>query len=205
MTKASCGTNPPIYQQLAVAPISYLAFDLTNKSKNEANLENHEPMNHAYLYTSRLLTSPITYYCPAQRNIANPKNGSFPFRLSTYTSRSGAWPSSDIEEDKVRTGYMYVPQKPLLSGRNPSDNTFAGIALKLDQLAPHRTILTGTINAKFNIPHKTAGGFKINALYGDGHVASQKTNTEFSKLYPEDSQGPLSPQGFKTALEFLNN
>ena len=65
------------------------------------------PYNLAYLYTSKLITTPRTFYDPGLRH---PELLLVRFEIKYYENAKYPWPKCDDTRENVRGNYMYYPQ-----------------------------------------------------------------------------------------------
>src|SRR2546422_986923 len=66
-----------------------------------------QPYNLAYLYTTKLITTPKTFYDPGVRH---PELILVRFEMKYYENAKYPWPKCDDKRDDVRGNYMYYPQ-----------------------------------------------------------------------------------------------
>jgi prepilin-type N-terminal cleavage/methylation domain-containing protein len=137
------------------------------------------PKNLAYLYTSKLITAPKTFYDPGLRH-----SDTIPIRFDYkfYSSAQIPWPKSDDQRDHVRGNYMYYPQSDRPHRENPPATQLEWrlLAQKATQLVAHRSIVTDLIYTVRTRPHTTAKNpTGINTLWGDTHVSFSSTKAAF--------------------------
>lgn len=168
------------------------------------------PYNLAYLYTSKLITTPTTYYDPGLRH---PELLVVRFEIRYYENSKYPWPKCDDQRDDVRGNYMYYPQsyqraKPL---PKPGEEDWSLVAEKTSHLVAQRSMVTDLIYTVRTRPHTTSRNPSgINALWGDGHVSFSTTRQAFDpKLWdPGDdaasAQNPGdNPRKFRTIVSLL--
>jgi prepilin-type N-terminal cleavage/methylation domain-containing protein len=168
------------------------------------------PLNLAVLYTSKLITTPLTFYDPGLRH---PEQIEVRFDYKYYHNDKYPWPKSDDKRENVRGNYMYYPQSqtPAKSNPMPGQELWCLVAKKTSQLVPDRTITTDLIYTLRTRPHTTERHpTGINSLWGDLHVSFSTTKRAFDpKLWdPGDdaatAQNPGdNPTKFRTIVSFL--
>ncbi len=185
---------------------SYFLFNGTAGRPADTN----NPLNLAYLYTTKLITTPKTYYDPGVRH---PDLILVRFELKYYENAKYAWPKSDDKRDGVRGNYMYYPQsdRALREVPKAGEEEWRLVAEKSSQLVSQRSIVTDLIYTVRTRPHTSGRNpIGINALWGDMHVAFSTTKAAFdSKLWdPGDdaasAQNPGdNPKKFRTIVSLL--
>jgi len=168
------------------------------------------PYNLAYLYTSKLITTPRTYYDPGLRH---PDLILVRFDFKYYQNAKYPWPKSDDKRDDVRGNYMYYPQSDRLAKPvpKPGEEEWSLVAEKASQLVSQRSIVTDLIYTVRTRPHTTSKNpVGINALWGDMHVSFSTTKKAFDpKLWdPGDDAASLqnpgdNPTKFRTIVSLL--
>ena len=168
------------------------------------------PYNLAYLYTSKLITTPPTFYDPGLRHL-----DLLPirFELKYYQNSKYPWPKCDDIRENVRGNYMYYPQsnKPASPTPKAGQEDWSLVAEKSSQTVAQRTIVTDLIYTVRTRPHTTERNpVGINALWGDMHVSFSATKKAFDpKLWdPGDdaatAQNPGdNPTKFRTIVSLL--
>jgi prepilin-type N-terminal cleavage/methylation domain-containing protein len=169
-----------------------------------------QPYNLAYLYTTKLITTPKTFYDPGLRH---PELILVRFEMKYYENAKYPWPKSDDKRDDVRGNYMYYPQTDQLAKKNPSpgQEEWTLVAEKSSQLVAQRSIVTDLIYTVRTRPHTSARNpVGINALWGDMHVSFSTTKRAFEpKLWdPGDDAASLqdpgdNPTKFRTIVGLL--
>jgi prepilin-type N-terminal cleavage/methylation domain-containing protein len=170
---------------------------------------NH-PLNLAVLYTSKLITTPRTFYDPGLRH---PEQIEVRFDFKYYQNQKYSWPKSDDLREDVRGNYMYYPQSRTPARANPpaGQELWSLVAKKTAQLVPDRTMTTDLIYTVRTRPHTTEKHpTGINSLWGDLHVSFSTTKKAFEpKLWdPGDdaasAQNPGdNPTKFRTIVSYL--
>jgi len=168
------------------------------------------PLNLAYLYNSKLITSPQTFYDPGLRH---PESLIIRFDYKYYHNSKYNWPKSDDIRDNVRGNYMYYPQsdRPALKNPPAGRELWSLVAKKTSQLVADRTITTDLIYTVRTRPHTTARNpTGINSMWGDLHVSFSTTKRAFDpKLWdPGDDATTFQNPGddpikFRTIVSFL--
>ena len=155
-----------------------------------------KPQNLAYLYTTKLVTTPATYYDPGLRH---PDLLEIRFELKWYQNARYGWPKSDDKRENVRGNYMYYPQSETPAFRNPppGQELWSLVAKKQNQLSPVRSMVTDLIYTTRTRPHTTSRKpTGINVLWGDTHVSFSSTKKAFDPKYWDpgtDHNGALNP------------
>jgi len=167
------------------------------------------PYNLAYLYTSKLITTPKTFYDPGLRH---PELLVVRFEMKYYENAKFPWPKCDDKREDVRGNYMYYPQsdrpKP---APKPGEEEWSLVAEKSSQFVAQRSIVTDLIYTLRTRPHTTSRNpVGINALWGDTHVSFSATKKAFDpKLWdPGDDAASLqnpgdNPTKFRTIVSLL--
>jgi prepilin-type N-terminal cleavage/methylation domain-containing protein len=168
------------------------------------------PLNFAYLYTSKLITTPATFYDPGLRH---PDALIIRFEMKHYQSTRYAWPKCDDIRDSVRGNYMYYPQSSLPASDKPApgQELWSQVATKTSQLLTERTLATDLIYTLRTRPHTTQRNpTGLNALWGDLHVSFSTTKRAFDpKLWdPGDDANTFqnpgdNPTKFRTIVSLL--
>ena len=169
-----------------------------------------QPYNLAYLYTTKQITTPKTYYDPGLRH---PEMILVRFEMKYYENATYAWPKCDDQRDDVRGNYMYYPQSFRRAKTNPQpgEEEWSLVAEKSTQLVAQRSLTTDLIYTVKTRPHTTSRNpVGINALWGDLHVSFSTSKAAFDpKLWdPGDdaasAQNPGdNPKKFRTIVSLL--
>ncbi len=172
--------------------------------------DTRNPLNLAYLYTTKLITTPKTYYDPGLRHVDQLE---IRFELKYYQSERYPFPKSDDRRDNVRGNYMYYPQSdtPHRAVAPAGQEEWRTVARKTAELVAHRTITTDMIYTVRTRPHTTdRKPIGINALFGDMHVSFSTTKKAFAPALwdPMDdhrsAQNPGdNPTKFRTIVGLL--
>ncbi len=169
-----------------------------------------QPYNLGYLYTSRLIPTPKSFYDPG---LCHPELLPVRFEMKFYENAKYPWPKSDDLRDNVRGNYMYYPQSEKIARLAPPPGleAWSYVAEKSSDLAARRTLTTDLIYTLATRPHTTAKNpIGINALWGDLHVSFSTTPKAFDpKLWdPGDNDASLQDPGdnatkFRTIVSLL--
>jgi hypothetical protein len=169
-----------------------------------------QPYNLAYLYTSKVIPTPKSFYDPGLRH---PELLPVRFEMKYYENAKYAWPKSDDKRDDVRGNYMYYPQSEQVARKAPPPGLedWSFVAEKSSQLAARRSLTTDLIYTLATRPHTTARNpTGLNTLWGDLHVSFSTTKEAFDpKLWdPGDNDATLQDPGdnatkFRTIVSLL--
>ena len=164
-------TPPAAYNpQTSTAPyVCYLLFpNLGGNGTALTAAEQAAPTNHGSFFSSGLIKTGKTFYCPSvTANLAPTLN------YENYVSTAGnIWPAYSIAGNGfVRSTISYYPQTDkLVNAANPA----AGytVAKKSTQLTVKRSMMTDLIFEWNYIPHRAGKNPKaINVVWGDGHAS----------------------------------
>jgi prepilin-type processing-associated H-X9-DG protein len=185
---------------------SYFLFDGPAGKPALTNL----PLNLAYLWSTKLIPTPKTFYDPGLRHADQlPVR----FEMKYYENAQYPWPKCDPKRDGVRGNYMYYPQSEQPAKANPpaGQELWSLAATKASQLVSQRSITTDLIYTVNTRPHTTSQHPNgINALWGDFHVSFSTTKQAFDpKLWdPGDNDASLQDPGdnttkFRTIVSLL--
>ena len=168
------------------------------------------PYNLAYLYTTKLIPTPRTFYDPGLRH---PELLVVRFEMKYYENAKYSWPKCDDKREDVRGNYMYYPQsdRPAKTAPKPGEEEWSLVAEKSSQLVAQRSITTDLIYTLRTRPHTTSRHpVGINALWGDTHVSFSTTKKAFDpKLWnPGDDAASLqnpgdNPARFRSIVSLL--
>jgi prepilin-type N-terminal cleavage/methylation domain-containing protein len=168
------------------------------------------PLNLAYLYTHKIITSSQSFYDPGLRH-----DPAFliPLEYKHYNSAAIPWPKAPATREHVRGNYMYYPQsnRPAFPAPPPGMELWSRVAKKTSELVADRTMTTDLIYTIRMRPHTTQRSpTGINSLWGDLHVSFSTTKRAFDpKLWdPGDdhnsAQNPGdNPTKFRTIVSYL--
>ncbi len=168
------------------------------------------PLNLAYLYTTKLIMTPRTFYDPGLRH---PDLLIIRFEMKHYENARYPWPKCDDIRENVRGNYMYYPQsdQPAKKAPRPGEEEWSLVAEKSSQLVAQRSLVTDLIYTVRTRPHTTSRNpVGINSLWGDVHVSFSATKKAFDpKLWdPGDDAASLqnpgdNPTKFRTIVSLL--
>jgi len=160
------------------------------------------PLNLGYLYTTKLITTPKSFYDPG---LKYPDSIPVPFEMKYYQDEKYPWPKcvQGPVVSAVRGNYMYYPQSDQLAKKNPAlgEEEWTRVAEKSLQFVAKRSIVTDLIYSAPTRPHTSSRNpAGINALWGDNHVSFSTTKQAFDpKLWdPGDD-----PKKFRTIVSLL--
>src|SRR5439155_22457451 len=99
------------------------------------------PYNLAYLYTTKLITTPKTFYDPGLRH---PELILVRFEMKYYESLQYLWPKCDDKRDDVRGNYMYYPQssRAAKTTPKPGEEEWSYVPEKSTQFVARRSSVT---------------------------------------------------------------
>ena len=150
----------------------------TSSGANGQAVLNMQPANHGYFYTTKLVASASSYYCPsAVAATVDPL-----FTYDNYTTTSSTWPAYSRQAGSnpfLRSSYMFYPQtRELVNAANP--NSGYRVAKKTTELAADRLVMTDIIHEYRFIPHRSARNPNaLNVVWGDGHSSICTTRAAF--------------------------
>jgi prepilin-type N-terminal cleavage/methylation domain-containing protein len=194
-------------EKLPITPyISYFLFEGPAGKPADLNLVH----NFGYLYTTKLITTPKTFYDPGLRH---PEKLVVNFEMKYYYNAKYQWPKCDDTRDDVRGNYMYYPQsnQPAKQAPRPGEEEWSLVAEKSSQLVADHSLATDLIYTVRTRPHTTdRNPTGLNALWGDFHVSFSTTKKAFDpKLWdPGDDALSLQDPGdntlkFRTIVSLL--
>ena len=152
------------------------------------------PLNLAYLYTTKLITTPKTFYDPG---LKHPDLLPIRFEMKHYENAKYPWPKSDDKRDNVRGNYMYYPQSNQLAKKTPKpgEEEWSLVAEKSSQLVAQRSVVTDLIYTLRTRPHTTSRNpTGLNTLWGDVHVSFSTTKQAFDPKLWDAGDDHLSLQ-----------
>jgi len=168
------------------------------------------PLNLGYLYTTKLIATPKTFY---DSGLRHPDLLVVRFEMKYYENAKYPWPKSDDTREGVRGNYMYYPQSDTRAKQSPKpgEEDWSLVAEKASQLRAHRSAVTDLIFTLRTRPHTTSKNpTGLNTLWGDGHVSFSTAKKAFEpKLWdPGDdfasAQNPGdNPTKFRTIVSLL--
>jgi prepilin-type N-terminal cleavage/methylation domain-containing protein len=171
-----------------------------------------KPMNLGYLYTTKFVSTPATFYDPGLRH---PDLLKIRFEMRNYMSDQYAWPKADDIAAQVRGNYMYYPQSESPAFKEMADDQegWTLVATNISQVSARRTMVTDLIYTLRTRPHiSPQGPIGLNALWGDTHVSFSTSKRAFDpELWDSgDDQLTLQDPGdnpfrFRTILSLLHH
>jgi len=173
----------------------YLLFSPPPGPGNGVSARGAAPANHGYFYSTGLIKSGRSYYCPSiGPNIADAR-----FAYENYVTSTVPWPAYSVlpgSTPYVRSSYMYYPQSEQLVDPNRPESGYS-VALRSSQLSARRVTMTDLIYEYGTIPHRVGRNpLSLNVLWGDGHATICATKAAFdpelwnAKATPGTGQGP---------------
>jgi prepilin-type N-terminal cleavage/methylation domain-containing protein len=167
------------------------------------------PLNLAYLYTEKLITTPKTFYDPGLRHADKIP---IRFEMKYFESSTVPWPMGSTEGN-VRGNYMYYPQSDqrAKTSPQPGEEEWSLVAEKTTQLVAQRSMVTDLIYTVRTRPHTTAKNpTGINTLWGDTHVSFSSSKRAFDPSLWDKGDDQLSlqnpgdnPKKFRTIVSYL--
>lgn len=186
--------------------ISYFLFN--GPAGQPADL--NKPHNLGYLFTSKLITSPKTFYDPG---LKHPDLLVVRLEMKHYYSEKFPWPKCDDTRNDVRGNYMYYPQsnQPARQAPRPGEEGWSLVAEKSTQLLSDRSVATDLLYTTRTRPHTTGKNpTGINALWGDMHVSFSTTKKAFDPKLWDPGDDHVSRQNpgdntlkFRTIVSLL--
>jgi prepilin-type N-terminal cleavage/methylation domain-containing protein len=154
----------------------------------------NNPLNLAHLYTTKLITTPKTFYDPG---LSHPDLLVIRFEMKHYENAKYPWPKCDDIRDHVRGNYMYYPQsnQRAKTAPKPGEEEWSLVAEKSSQLVAQRSIVTDLIYTLRTRPHTSARNpTGLNALWGDLHATFSTTKRAFDPKLWDPGDDHLSAQ-----------
>lgn len=186
--------------------ISYFLFN--GPAGRPADL--NRPHNLGFLYTTKLITAPKTYYDPGLRH---PDLLVVRLEMKHYYNDKYPWPKCDDTRNDVRGNYNYYPQsnQEAKKAPRPGEEEWSLVAEKSSQLVAQRTIATDLLYTTRTRPHTTGKSpTGLNALWGDMHVSFSTTKKAFDPKLWDPGDDHLSRQNpgdntmkFRTIVSLL--
>ena len=168
------------------------------------------PLNLAYLFTDKIVTSAQTFYDPGLRH---DPNFLIPLEYKHYHSPGIPWPKAPNTREHVRGNYMYYPQsnRPAFAVAPPGRELWSRVAKKTSELVPDRTMTTDLIYTIRMRPHTTQRNpTGINSLWGDMHVSFSTTKRAFDPALWDNGADHVgatnpgdNPTKFRTIVSYL--
>jgi prepilin-type N-terminal cleavage/methylation domain-containing protein len=173
----------------------------------------NSPINLGLYYTTKIITSPQSYYCPGM-NVSIPiqlkysyQNYSTGNNWPTYSQNAPAGWTGTAWSGYLRSSYMYYPCSKILN------NPFVPVqgykqATKTSQLTPDHVATTDLIYDWDSISHRTGTRPKaLDILWGDGHAYGSTSPQIFTaqfqtSVWGSDAGG--TQYAANNANQFLN-
>jgi prepilin-type N-terminal cleavage/methylation domain-containing protein len=126
--------------------------------------------NLGLLFSTKLLANPKVFYCPSGKRSG--KTWTYEYYASPP---QGIWPSTPVgsADDKVRTGYNYLPQAKSIENSGLPGKRVPKVAMRQGDLDQNKSIMVDLVQSINATPHKDRGISGVNALFGDAHVRWQ--------------------------------
>jgi len=164
--------------------------DTSGTHGQPVNTISHPGLNHGLFYSSKIITSGRSFYCPS------PKKG--PAAYETYQGNATQqWPSycnDTTLNPYIRSSYIFYPQTADLLNPAVNDYQFK-LANKQTELSAARAVMTDFLSTYDTIPHRSAKNpGALNVLWGDMHATICTTKAAFSPAL-WDWPGNASPPG----------
>jgi prepilin-type N-terminal cleavage/methylation domain-containing protein len=178
-------------EKFSVTPyITYFLFN--GPAGRPADL--NRPHNLGYLYTTKLITTPKTFY---DAGLRHPDSLVIRLEMKHYYNDTYPWPKCDDSRNDVRGNYMYYPQSAKAARQNPrpGEENWSLVAEKTTELSAQRSIVTDIIYTTRTRPHTTnRNPTGINALWGDMHVSFSTSKAAFDPKLWDPGDDHLSQQ-----------
>jgi prepilin-type N-terminal cleavage/methylation domain-containing protein len=178
-------------EKFATTPyISYFLFNGPMGRPADLNAKH----NLGYLYTSKLITTPKTYYDPGLRH---PDLLVVRLEMKHYYNDRYPWPKCDDTRNDVRGNYNYYPQSstPAKVAPRPGEEEWSLVAEKSADLVANRSMATDLIYTLRTRPHTTGRNpTGLNALWGDSHVSFSTSKKAFDPKLWDNGDDHLSLQ-----------
>jgi prepilin-type N-terminal cleavage/methylation domain-containing protein len=166
------------------------------------DLTQHPGFNHGLFYTSKIITSPKSFYCPSAKKA--------PASYESYLTTAQQWPAycnDTAFNPYIRSSYIFYPQTSQLV--NPAVNSYQyKLATKQTQLSSQRAAMTDFLSTYDTIPHRsTKNPSALNVLWGDLHATVCTTKAAFDPVlwdYPANASPPGSnPDSFQKIVSLF--
>jgi len=138
----------------------------------------HPGVNHGLVYTTKILNSGKSLYCPS----ATPCSPSAMFSYEHYLTPQGQWPAYGNDATGsayARSSYLFFPQSRTLV--NPANRAAHEFAVKTSDLNPCLATMTDTIYSYRTLAHRSGNAAPaLNVLWGDMHVSASASTPAFA-------------------------
>ena len=157
-------------------------------------------VNHGVFYTSKIITSGKSFYCPSA--VKGGPTSSFSYE--TYLTPQNQWPAycnDPTINSYTRSSYLFYPQsKNLVNAAVPDYYQFA---VKTSDLSPALATMTDIIYSWNNLTHRSGNDSpSLNVLWGDMHVSISASKPAFAAaLWNPDPDN--NAQAFQKILALL--
>jgi prepilin-type N-terminal cleavage/methylation domain-containing protein len=164
--------------------------DTSGPAGAAVNTTTHPGFNHGLFYTSKIITSGKSFYCPSAKKA--------PASYEAYLTTAQQWPAycnDTAYNPYTRSSYIFYPQtSELLS---PALNNYQyKLATKQTQLSSSRVAMTDFLSTYDTIPHRsTKNPSALNVLWGDLHATVCTTKAAFDPVlwdWPANASPPGS-------------
>jgi prepilin-type N-terminal cleavage/methylation domain-containing protein/prepilin-type processing-associated H-X9-DG protein len=162
-------------------------YDLVNNAGTAGQPVNFTittPINHGLFYTTQIIATGQTFYCPSMGSGA-PEQKKYAYE--NYVSSSGTWPVYGYPgtfgwNPWFRSSYMYYPCSSLYVIAGVPTSGYVPAKKSTDLDAGH-LLITDLIYDYPSIPHRSGAVAKaLNVLWGDGHAKASTTAAAFNNL-----------------------
>lgn len=157
-------------------------------------------VNHGVFYTSRIITTGKSFYCPSAVKGAVTGN----YAYETYLTSQGQWPAycnDPTQNAYTRSSYLFYPQSQKLVNAAVPD--YYQFATKTSELSSTLATMTDIIYSYNSLTHRSGKDSPaLNVLWGDMHVSISTSKPAFAaSLWNPDPDS--NPQKFQRILALL--
>jgi len=158
----------------------------------------HPGVNHGLLYTTKIINSGKSLYCPSAR----PGSPAAMFSYEHYLTPQEQWPAYGNDATGTayaRSSYLFYPQsRTLVNPANRAAQAF--FAVKTSDLNPCLATMTDTIYSYRTLAHRLGNAAPaLNVLWGDMHVSASASTPAFAASLWNPAPD-ANPQHFRTIL-----
>lgn len=199
---------PRVAYQDTIPHQGYFLFAVSTANPNTppmgtpgAAVETTRPgVNHGVFYTSKIITSGKSFYCPSAKRGGLTST----FAYETYLTTQGQWPAycnDPTINSYTRSSYLFYPQSKNLV--NPAVPDYYQFAAKTSDLSPTLAMMTDIIYSWNNLTHRPGNDSPaLNVLWGDMHVSISASKPAFAtSLWNPDPDS--NAQAFQKILALL--
>jgi len=199
---------PRVAYQDTVPHQGYFLFAVSTASPDTpptgtpgAAVENTRPgVNHGVFYTTKIITSGKSFYCPS----AKQAGATGVFSYEDYLTAQGQWPAycTDLTVNSyTRSSYLFYPQCTKLINAVVPD--YYQFAVKTSELSPTLATMTDIIYSWNALTHRSGNDSpSLNVLWGDMHVSISASKPAFvASLWNPDPDS--NAQAFQKILAML--